>query len=84
MSTAADRITEQRRLQKLRQNDPTIAQQSIATLKADVDRLTEGVAYWEKQGNAKNTIECRQSLKQAEQELSRLEATLPPPPDDAA
>jgi hypothetical protein len=83
MSTAADRITEERRLQKLRKDDPAIAQQSIAALKADVDRLTEGVAYWENQGNAKNTIECRQSLKQAEQALSRLEATLPPP-DDAA
>jgi hypothetical protein len=84
MSIAADRITEERRLQKLRKDDPTIAQQSIADVKERIATAKQGIAYWESQGNAKNVLENRQELKMAEGELARLEATLPPPPDDAA
>jgi hypothetical protein len=83
MSTSADRITEQRRLQKLRKDDPAIAQQSIAALNERIARAKQGITYWENAGNPQNVIENRDALKLAEAELARLEATLPSPPDDA-
>jgi hypothetical protein len=82
MSTAADRITELRRQEKARQQNPAIAQKTIADVKERIATAKAGIAYWENLGNPQGVIGNRNELKQAEADLARLEKTLPP--DDVA
>jgi hypothetical protein len=83
-SNSAKTLTELRRQDKARQDNPAIAQKTIAEVTERIARAKEGIAYWEKAGKPQGVIENREALKVAEAELARLEATLPPPPDDAA
>jgi flagellar motility protein MotE (MotC chaperone) len=79
---SAERITELRRQEHARKQNPAIAEQSIADVKQRIATAKEGIAYWEKLGKPQGVIDNRNELKQAEADLARLEKTLPP--DDAA
>jgi hypothetical protein len=81
---SAERITELRRQEQARKQNPAIAQKTIADVTERIARAKEGIAYWENAGKPQGVIENREALKVAEAELARLEATLPSPPDDAA
>jgi hypothetical protein len=82
MSTAADLLTELRRQEKAKQQNPAIAQKTIADVKERIATAKAGIAYWEKLGNPQGVIGNRNELEQAEADLARLEKTLPP--DDVA